>query len=77
MASGWGFPALPDFSDISSLSEIGERFQKFKEEVEHTIETSIRGDQLPGLADGGSEGEGCTAAQACRPGQHSLAHPRR
>ena len=43
--SGFGFGGF-DLSNIGNLSAIGDRLQKFKEDVESTIEASLRTDDV-------------------------------
>lgn len=42
--AGFGF-SLPDFSaGLSSLNDIGERFAKIREDIESTLDATLRGD---------------------------------
>lgn len=50
--SGWGFGGF----DLSAINEIGTKLQQFKDDVESSIDASIRGDHSTGKIAGECQG---------------------
>jgi hypothetical protein len=58
--SGFGFGGF-DLSNLGNLNEIGDRLQKFREDVENTIDASLRkeeDEEQEGVGEGEEEGNG-------------------
>lgn len=56
--SGFNFGGFDLTSGFESLTEIGDKLQKLKEDVESTIDASLRGDQDQQDEQTGSRSEG-------------------